>query len=86
MSTTVTETPSVNLRAYGGQLENVKPLPAFTPDTPIEELRKRYEEDGVLWVRYHIEFLWLTSLIESRSKALLAAKLSTDSEKTTSAS
>lgn len=58
MSTTVTENPpvntGVNLRAYGGELENVKPLPAFTPDTPIEELKKRYEEDGVLWVRYHI--------------------------------
>lgn len=58
MSTTVTETASpaantgVTLRAYGGELENVKLLPSFTPDTPIEELRKRYEEDGVVWVRY----------------------------------
>lgn len=58
MSTTVTETASpaantgVTLRAYGGELENVKLLPSFTPDTPIEELRKRYEEEGVVWVRY----------------------------------
>ncbi|OJJ52381.1 hypothetical protein ASPSYDRAFT_1169797 [Aspergillus sydowii CBS 593.65] len=57
MSTTVTETASpaantgVTLRAYGGELENVKLLPSFTPDTPIEELRKRYEEEGVVWIK-----------------------------------
>lgn len=91
MSTTATETaaPSVttgvNLRAYGGQLGNVKLLPPFTPDTPIEELRKRYEEDGVVWVRYQTP-PWTVDrvLIESRSKVSLAATLSTDSEKTTS--
>lgn len=90
MSTTATETaaPSVstgvNLRAYGGELENVKPLPPFTPDTPIEELRRRYEEDGVVWVRYQPPWTVDRVLIESRSKVLLAATLSTDSEKTTS--
>ncbi|KAL4795788.1 hypothetical protein BDV19DRAFT_388813 [Aspergillus venezuelensis] len=56
MSATVTETTpaarqGLTLHAYSGALENVKKLPAFTLDTPIKELKKRYVEDGVLWIK-----------------------------------
>ncbi|KAI9035973.1 uncharacterized protein KD926_002585 [Aspergillus affinis] len=42
---------SLNLRAYGGEIENVKLLTPLTSDTPIEELRRRYREDGVIWIK-----------------------------------
>ncbi|KAL4899824.1 hypothetical protein BDW74DRAFT_183311 [Aspergillus multicolor] len=57
MSNTATETdvPTVHegltLRAYGGELTNLKKLQPFSKDTPIEELQKRYHEDGVLWIK-----------------------------------
>ncbi|KAL4880353.1 hypothetical protein BJY04DRAFT_208166 [Aspergillus karnatakaensis] len=41
----------LTLHAYGGALENIKQLPSFGPDTPIDELKKRYEEDGVIWIK-----------------------------------
>lgn len=52
MSSTVTITQeALNLRGYGGTIENVKRLTPFSADTPVEELRARFNEDGVLWVR-----------------------------------
>lgn len=47
----------LDLRAYGGVIENVKTLTPFKPDTPIEVLQKHLEEDGVLWVPIKIFFL-----------------------------
>ncbi|KAB8271090.1 hypothetical protein BDV30DRAFT_240866 [Aspergillus minisclerotigenes] len=41
----------LNLRAYGGTIEDVKSLKSSTLDTPLEELRTRFNEDGVLWVK-----------------------------------
>jgi hypothetical protein len=52
MSSTVTITQETfNLHGYGGTIENVKPLTPFSADTPVKELRARFNEDGVLWVR-----------------------------------
>ncbi|KAB8216964.1 hypothetical protein BDV33DRAFT_206859 [Aspergillus novoparasiticus] len=39
----------LNLRAYGGTIEDVKSLKPSTLDTPLEELRRRFNEYGVLW-------------------------------------
>ncbi|KAE8308233.1 hypothetical protein BDV41DRAFT_552097 [Aspergillus transmontanensis] len=41
----------LNLRAYGGTIEDVKSLKPSTLDTSLEELRRRFNEDGVLWVK-----------------------------------
>jgi hypothetical protein len=52
MSSTVTITQeTLNLRGYGGTIENVKHLTPFSVDTPVEKLRAQFNEDGVLWVR-----------------------------------
>jgi hypothetical protein len=42
-----------NLKASNGDLlQEIGPMKSSRPDLPIEELRKRYEEDGYLWVRH----------------------------------
>ncbi|QKX62121.1 uncharacterized protein TRUGW13939_09277 [Talaromyces rugulosus] len=52
MSSTITITQeTLNLRGYGGTIENVKHLTPFSVDTPVEKLRARFNEDGVLWVK-----------------------------------
>lgn len=40
----------LTLNGYGGTIGNVKLLEPYFPDTPIEELKKHYKEDGVIWV------------------------------------
>lgn len=62
MSATATITQeTLNLRGYGGTIEDVKSLTPFSPDTPVEELKSRFKEDGVLWVGF--SFLeWLSIL------------------------
>ncbi|KAB2571251.1 hypothetical protein DBV05_g10087 [Lasiodiplodia theobromae] len=46
-------TDSINLKANnGGPLPDIGFLRPSTTDLPIEELRKRYEEDGYLWVSF----------------------------------
>lgn len=40
----------LNLDGYAGRIENVQLLEPLSPDTPVEELRRRYKEDGVIWV------------------------------------
>ena len=40
----------LTLNGYGGAIGNVKLLEPCYPDTPIDELKRRYEEDGVIWV------------------------------------
>lgn len=37
---------------YGndGEIENARLLTPCSPDTPIEELRRRYWRDGVIWI------------------------------------
>lgn len=40
-----------SLASYGGNIDNVHDLQPCYPDTPIEEVRRRYAEDGVVWVR-----------------------------------
>ncbi|KAF9640895.1 hypothetical protein BFW01_g12701 [Lasiodiplodia theobromae] len=45
-------TDSINLKANnGGPLPDIGFLRPSTTDLPIEELRKRYEEDGYLWMK-----------------------------------
>ncbi|KAJ1708621.1 hypothetical protein CA14_005064 [Aspergillus flavus] len=41
----------LNLRAYGGTIKDVKSLKPSTLNTSLEELRKCFNEDGVLWVK-----------------------------------
>lgn len=48
-ASTIIEEPT-RLLAHGGPIDDVKSLPSFTVDTPIEVLRKHFQEDGVLWV------------------------------------
>ncbi|KAJ5750635.1 hypothetical protein N7533_007663 [Penicillium manginii] len=41
-----------NLKASNGDLlQEIGPMKSSRPDLPIEELRKRYEEDGYLWMK-----------------------------------
>lgn len=41
---------ALTLRGTGSAIENVKYLTPSTSDTPLEELKRRYWQDGVLWV------------------------------------
>ncbi|CAK7238091.1 hypothetical protein SEUCBS140593_010318 [Sporothrix eucalyptigena] len=45
------ESNQLNLDGYAGAIENVQLLEPLSPDTPVEELRRRYKEDGVIWVK-----------------------------------
>lgn len=47
-STTIEE--PARLLAYGGPINDVKILPSFNVETPIDVLSKHFQEDGVLWV------------------------------------
>jgi hypothetical protein len=41
---------SLTLQGTDSAIGNVGMLVACTPNTPVQELRGRYQEDGVLWV------------------------------------
>lgn len=40
----------LTLHGSGSAITGVKYLTPCRPDTPIEELKRKYREDGVLWV------------------------------------
>lgn len=42
---------------YGNyaEIEDARLLTPCSPDTPIEELRRRYWQDGVIWVSLHLQ-------------------------------
>lgn len=40
----------LTLRGTGAAIEDVKLLEPCYADTPIEEIRRRYNQDGVVWV------------------------------------
>lgn len=50
VKTVKTVRQGVQLQSVGGAIEDVGCLSPCYPDTSLEELRRRYAEEGVLWV------------------------------------
>ncbi|KAI8225857.1 putative transcriptional regulatory protein [Colletotrichum sp. SAR 10_86] len=47
----VQDDEKLSLHGNGGVLDDVRLLQPVYPDTPIEEIQKRYWQDGVVWVK-----------------------------------
>lgn len=48
------KTEGLTLHGTDSAITGVKCLKSYPADTPIEELKRRYAEDGVLWVGTYI--------------------------------
>lgn len=73
------------LQGYGGTIQNVKEMSPCFADTPLEELKERYERDGVVWVSVASLYTVRTYLNADadRSKGCSTGTWSWDAERTT---